>query len=114
MVLYLFCPLIVHSIAAGLVIARVLFPMIGGSPYSVYAFRIIYGFFAIFATYLSYSAFRFLFILANKRLIWLNGRVRRRSQPNCTRAELPYECQESPNSPGTQFIHHLPQEDEAR
>ena len=83
MVLYLFCPLVVHGIASGLVIVRILFPSIGESSYTVYPFRIIYGFFAIYATYLSYSAFRFLFILANKRLIWLNGRLRRQADGHC-------------------------------
>jgi DNA-directed RNA polymerase subunit RPC12/RpoP len=83
MVLYLFCPLVVHGVASSLLIARALFPATGRWPVSMYAFRAGYGFFAIYATYLSYSAFRFLFVLANKRLIWLNGRIRKREQGQC-------------------------------
>jgi len=83
MVLYLFIPLLGHGVAFGLLIARILFPMVGESAYSAYAFRVLYGFFAIYATYLSYSTFRFLFVLANKRLIWLNGRIRRREKGQC-------------------------------
>ncbi len=80
MVLFLFFPLILHSIACGLLTVRILVPQVGLYVTVAYTWRFLYGFIAIWATAQTAFSFHFLFSLAITRLVWKDIEVKKRKQ----------------------------------